>query len=138
MVYKRIRGWTAGRSLPVLKNCGVPPRGHIIIFVVPSYVWISIELSVLQSNDLFSEGEDVYDTGGALNSLKIVLFASFVPRYDTNLFISFLCVKGQNNKSVISKMDEVWSLHTVCGVGTCPPTFVVGFAGQILKHVFVS
>ena len=67
------------------------------IFVAPSYVWLSIELSVLQSNDLLSEGEEVYDTCGALNSLKIVLFASFVPRYDTNLFISFFCVKGQNN-----------------------------------------
>ena len=127
-----------GAEPPGIKNCGVPPRGEIIIFVVPSYVWISIELSVLQSNDLFSEGEEVYDTGSALNSLKIVLFASFVPRYDTNLFISFFCVKGQNNKSVISKMDEVWSLHTVCGFGNCPPTFVVGFAGQIVKHVFVS
>ena len=35
-------------------------------------------------------------------------------------------------------MDEVWSFHTVCGFGNCPPTFVVGFAGQILEHVFVS
>ena len=96
-----------GAEPPGIKNCGVPLLGHIIIFVVPSYVWISIELSVLQSNDLFSEGEEVYDTRGALNSLKIVLFASFVPRYDTNLFISFFCVKGQNNKSDISKMDEV-------------------------------
>ena len=34
-------------------------------------------------------------------------------------------------------MDEVWSLHAVCGFGNCPPTFVVGFGGQILEHVFL-
>ena len=27
-------------------------------------------------------------------------------------------------------MDEVWSLHTVCGFGNCPPTFVVGFRAR--------
>ena len=86
-----------GAEPPGIKKLLSSPLGHIIIFVVPSYVWLSIELSVLQSNDLLSEGEEVYDTCGVLNSLKIVLFASFAPRYDTNLFISFFCVKGQNN-----------------------------------------
>ena len=75
-----------------------PPRGahKVILFVVLSSVRLNIELSVLQVITCF-ECEEVYDTGGALNSLKIVLFASFIPRYDTNLFISFFCVKGQNN-----------------------------------------
>ena len=69
----------------------------IILFVVPSYVSDStLNCRFFKVITCF-EGKEVYDTRGAPNSLKSVLFASFVPRYDTNLFISFFCVKGQNN-----------------------------------------